>query len=55
MDLPGAELFRKLLALREDQGGLRAEDEKQLHTLRRRLEVEILEAADVSGVQGAEE
>jgi len=30
------------------QGGLRAEDEKQLFMLRRRLEMEILEAADVS-------
>ncbi len=47
VDLPGADLFRKLLQLREDQGGLRAEDEKQLYSLRRRLEMEILEAADV--------
>lgn len=47
VDLPGADLFRKLLQLREDQGGLRAEDEKQLFSLRRRLEMEILEAADV--------
>lgn len=29
------------------QGGLRAEDEKQLHMLRRRLEAEVLGAADV--------
>jgi regulator of nonsense transcripts 1 len=48
VDLPGADLFRKLLQLREDQGGLKAEDEKQLYSLRRRLEMEILEAADVS-------
>jgi regulator of nonsense transcripts 1 len=47
VDLPGAELYKKLLQLREDQGGLRAEDEKQLFSLRRRLEAEILEAADV--------
>jgi len=47
VDLPGADLFRKLLQLKEDQGGLRVEDEKQLFMLRRRLEMEILEAADV--------
>lgn len=47
VDLPGAEMYKKLLQLREDQGGLRAEDEKTLFSLRRRLEMEILEAADV--------
>ncbi len=48
VQLPGADLFHKLLQLREDQGGLRVEDEKQLFTLRRKLEMKVLEAADVS-------
>ncbi|KAJ9528293.1 hypothetical protein QJQ45_014261, partial [Haematococcus lacustris] len=47
VEAPGAELFRKLLQLKEDQGGLRAEDEKQLFNLRKRLEAQLLEAADV--------
>ncbi len=47
--MPGADVYRKLLQLREDQGGLRVEDEKQLHNLRRRLETRVLEAADVRG------
>ncbi len=47
MAVPEGERLRKLLALRGAQGGLSAADEKELKGLRRRLEMEVLENADV--------
>ncbi|GIL94261.1 hypothetical protein Vretimale_509 [Volvox reticuliferus] len=47
MAVPEGERLRKLLALRGAQGGLNASDEKELKSLRRRLEMEVLENADV--------
>jgi hypothetical protein len=47
MAVPEGERLRKLLALRTAQGGLNASDEKELKSLRRRLEMEVLENADV--------
>ncbi|KXZ44312.1 hypothetical protein GPECTOR_69g405 [Gonium pectorale] len=47
MAVPEGERLRKLLALRGAQGGLNASDEKELKSLRRRLEMDVLENADV--------
>lgn len=47
LDLPGAEVFRKLQMLKSEKGGLSASDERQFVQLRRALEKEILAAADV--------
>jgi regulator of nonsense transcripts 1 len=52
LPVPEGERLRKLLALRAAQGGLSAGDEKELKGLRRRLEMEVLEAADVVGLGG---
>ncbi|KAG1668439.1 hypothetical protein FOA52_015969 [Chlamydomonas sp. UWO 241] len=47
LKLPGSDYFQKLALLKREKGGLSAEDEKKFRELRRRLETEILEHADV--------
>ena len=47
LNLPGSDYFQKLTLLKREKGGLSAEDEKRFRDLRRRLEGEILEHADV--------
>lgn len=47
LNLPGSELFQKLLQLKEEKGGLTVQDEKQFRSLKRNLEMEILGSADV--------
>eukprot|EP00798_Chlamydomonas_sp_ICE-L_P030123 gene30123-35103_t len=47
LNLPNSEYYQKLLLLKSEKGGLNAEDEKRFKELRRKLEMEILEHADV--------
>ena len=47
LNLPGSDYFNKLMMLKREKGGLSADDEKKFRDLRRRLEMEILEHADV--------
>ncbi|KAI8467101.1 MAG: P-loop containing nucleoside triphosphate hydrolase protein [Monoraphidium minutum] len=47
LDLPGADMLRKLQLLKAEKGGLSATDERQFLSIRRALEKEILAAADV--------
>lgn len=47
LNLPGSQLFQKLLQLKGEKGGLTASDEKQFRDQKRHLETEILENADV--------
>ena len=47
MELPGSALYQKLLLLRAEKCGLTVSDERSLRDLQRKLEMEILEHADV--------
>ncbi|GAX77331.1 hypothetical protein CEUSTIGMA_g4777.t1 [Chlamydomonas eustigma] len=47
LNLPGSDYFQKLVLLKREKGGLSADDEKRFRDLRRKLENEILEHADV--------
>jgi regulator of nonsense transcripts 1 len=47
VNLPGSDVFNKLAQLKGEKGGLSESDEKQFKQLKRHLEMEVLESADV--------
>lgn len=47
LDIPGADMYRKLRLLRSEKGMLSQSDEKQLKMVKRQLEMEVLSHADV--------